>query len=87
MNYTYMLRCGDGSFYTGWTNELEKRVETHKKGLGGKYTRAHLPVELVYYEAYEDRHDAMSREVAIKKLSRREKEELAAKGCIRPDHS
>ena len=48
MNYTYILRCGDGSLYTGWTNNLEKRLEEHNQGRGAKYTRAHLPVVLAY---------------------------------------
>ena len=48
MNWVYILRCGDGSLYTGWTNDLERRVEAHSAGRGAKYTRAHLPVELVY---------------------------------------
>ena len=47
MNYTYILRCGDGSYYTGWTNNLKKRLEDHSQGRGAKYTRAHLPVSLV----------------------------------------
>ena len=55
MNYVYMLRCGDGSLYTGWTNDLEKRVMTHQLGLGGKYTRSRLPVELVYFEECESK--------------------------------
>ena len=73
MNYVYMLRCGDGSLYTGWTNDLEHRVKMHSMGRGGKYTRAHLPVELVYTECYETPGEARSREVKIKALSRAEK--------------
>ena len=49
MNYTYILRCGDGSLYTGWTNHLNKRVADHNAGRGAKYTKAHRPVELAYY--------------------------------------
>ena len=73
MNFVYMLRCGDGSLYTGWTNDLEHRVKMHSEGKGGKYTRAHLPVELVYSECYETPTEARSREVKIKRLSRAEK--------------
>ena len=73
MNWVYMLRCGDGSLYTGWTNDIEHRVKMHEQGKGGKYTRAHLPVELVYTECYETSTEARSREVKIKRLSRTEK--------------
>ena len=73
MNYTYMLRCGDGTLYTGWTNDLEKRVRTHAAGRGGKYIRARLPVTLVWYETHETKQEAMSREWQIKHLSREEK--------------
>lgn len=76
MNYTYILRCGDGSLYTGWTNHLTKRVADHNAGRGAKYTKAHLPVELVYYEIFEAKEEAMKRECAIKKLSRPQKERL-----------
>lgn len=73
MNYTYILRCGDGSLYTGWTNDLEKRLEAHNSGKGSRYTRSRLPVELVYQEQFETKEEAMSREWHIKKLSREEK--------------
>lgn len=76
MNYTYILRCGDDSLYTGWTNHLTKRVADHNAGRGAKYTKAHLPVELVYYETFETKEEAMKRECAIKKLSRPQKERL-----------
>ena len=78
MNYTYILRCGDGSLYTGWTNHLTKRVADHNAGRGAKYTKAHLPVELVYYEVFDTKEEAMKRECAIKKLSRPQKERLIA---------
>ncbi|MBP5295220.1 MAG: GIY-YIG nuclease family protein [Lachnospiraceae bacterium] len=78
MNYTYMLECSDGSYYTGWTNDLRKRVKTHKAGKGGKYTRSRLPVRLVYYECYEEKRDARSREVHLKQLSHAEKRRLSA---------
>lgn len=75
-NYCYMLRCGDGSLYTGWTNNLEKRLRTHQSGKGGKYTRARLPVELAYYESFETKEEAMSREYAIKHMTKIQKERL-----------
>ena len=76
MNYTYILRCSDGTFYTGWTNDLEKRIASHNDGSGGKYTRARRPVELVYYEAFETKQRAMSREWQIKHMNRKDKEIL-----------
>ena len=77
MNFTYMLECSDGSYYTGWTNDLRKRVRTHRAGKGGKYTRARLPVRLVYYETFGEKRDAQSREVLLKQLSHAEKKALA----------
>lgn len=76
MNYTYILKCADGSLYTGWTNDLDHRVKVHNQGKGGKYTRARLPVELVYYEIHDTQEQAMSREWHIKKMSRQEKLKL-----------
>lgn len=76
MNYTYILKCADGSFYTGWTNDLEKRLTAHNNGTGSKYTSSRRPVELVYFEEHETKHDAMSREVQIKRLTRKQKEAL-----------
>jgi putative endonuclease len=71
--YTYMVRCSDGTLYTGWTKDLEERLKTHNAGKGGKYTRSRLPVELVYREGFETKEEAMSREWHLKRLSRREK--------------
>ena len=79
MNYTYIVKCKDGTLYTGWTNNLEKRIKDHNDGNGAKYTKARLPVELVYYETFETKEEAMSREYAIKQLSRKEKDELIGK--------
>ena len=76
MNYTYIVKCSDETFYTGWTNDLEKRIEMHNRGKGAKYTKARLPVELVYYEAFDTKEEAMSREWRIKRLSRSEKQKL-----------
>ena len=76
MNYTYIVRCSDGTYYTGWTNHLEKRIEAHNSGRGAKYTKPRLPVEHVYYECFETKQEAMRREAQIKKLSRAQKEAL-----------
>ena len=74
MNYTYMVKCADGTLYTGWTTSVEKRLKEHNEGkAGAKYTRAKRPVELVYYEGYATKEEAMSREYAIKQLTRKEK--------------
>lgn len=73
MNYVYILECADKSLYTGWTNNLDKRTKTHSKGKGGKYTRARLPVKLVYFEEYNDRICAQKREYEIKQMTRKEK--------------
>lgn len=76
MNYTYILKCTDGTLYTGWTNDLERRLAAHNAGKGGKYTRSHRPVELVYFEEYETKEEAMRREVLIKQLPRIKKLKL-----------
>ena len=76
MNYTYILKCKDDSLYIGWTNDLKKRITSHNAGKGAKYTKARRPVELVYYEEFQTREEAMKREYAIKQLSRKEKEAL-----------
>lgn len=76
MNYVYILKCKDGTLYTGYTNNLEKRIKTHNSGKGAKYTRCRLPVELVYSEAYETKSEAMKREYYIKQMSRENKMKL-----------
>lgn len=76
MNYTYILECRDGTYYTGWTNNLEKRLKDHNEGKGAKYTKARLPVQLRYYETYETKEEAMRREYAIKQLCKKAKEAL-----------
>ena len=68
-----MLRCGDGSLYTGATNDLDKRVERHACGKGAAYTRSRLPVILVFHEPATDRSAALKREAALKKLTRAQK--------------
>lgn len=74
--YVYILRCGDGSFYTGWTNDLKKRLTAHQEGRGAKYTRGRGPLQLVYTEEFDNKSEAIKREYHIKKMSRKEKETL-----------
>ena len=76
MFYAYLLRCRDGTLYGGWTTDLERRLRAHNSGRGAKYTRSHLPVEVVYREALPDRSAALRREIAVKRLSRAEKLDL-----------
>lgn len=76
MPYTYIVQCADGTFYTGWTNNLEARIATHNKGIGARYTRSRLPVALVYYEQHATESMARKREYAIKRLKRQAKEEM-----------
>lgn len=76
MNYTYIVECADGTLYTGWTNNLEKRIQAHNSGAGAKYTRSRRPVKLVYFENFPTKEEAMSREWHIKQLTRREKKKL-----------
>ncbi len=78
--YCYILRCADGSFYTGWTNDLARRYREHSARRGGRYTRTHWPVELVYFERQADASQARKREAAIKKMPRAKKMELASGG-------
>lgn len=74
--FVYLLRCADGSLYTGITNDVARRVEQHNAGTAARYTRGRLPAALVYHEAQPNRSLALKRELAIKSLSRREKESL-----------
>lgn len=74
--YTYIVECSDGTLYTGWTNDLEKRMAAHNQGKGAKYTKPRLPVVLKYYESFETKQEAMRREYAIKQLKREEKWKL-----------
>lgn len=78
MNYTYIVRCRDGSLYTGWTNNLEGRMKAHNENRGAKYTKPRLPVSLVYYEVFETKEEAMRREAEIKKLPKLKKEQIVA---------
>lgn len=76
--YLYILRCGDGTLYTGITTDVEKRLEAHRSGKGAKYTRGRAPLELVYREVCTDHSAALKRELAVKALSRAEKQLLIA---------
>jgi putative endonuclease len=72
----YIVRCRDDTFYTGWTNDLEKRMKVHNEGRGARYTRARCPVELVYCEEFASKNEAMSRERSLKKMTRAAKRRL-----------
>ena len=74
--YLYILRCGDGTLYTGITTDVEKRLEVHRSGKGAKYTRGRAPLELVYRETCGSHSDALKRELAVKAMTRGEKEKL-----------
>ena len=74
--YAYIVECADGTLYSGWTNDLEKRVAAHNAGKGAKYTRSRRPVTLKYYEEFEDKSEALRRECALKQLTHAEKEAL-----------
>ena len=77
--YLYILRCGDGTLYTGITTDVEKRLEAHRSGKGAKYTRGRSPLELIYREECGSHSDALKRELTVKKLSREQKEMLLRK--------
>lgn len=76
MPYVYILQCNDGTYYTGYAVDLEKRLQQHQEGMACKYTRGRRPVSLVYHEKLLSKSEAMRREAAIKKLTRSEKETL-----------
>lgn len=73
MNYTYIVKCKDETLYTGWTTDLDRRIKAHNEKKGAKYTKNRTPVQLVYYETFLTKQEAMQREYAIKQLSRKEK--------------
>ena len=77
--YCYIVECSDGTYYTGWTTDPERRVKQHNKGVGAKYTSTRRPVKLVYLEPQPNRTDAMRRELAIKKMNRIQKSKLVEK--------
>ena len=74
--FVYIVECRDGTFYTGWTNDIEKRINAHNSGCGAKYTRSRTPVTLVYKEEFKTKNEALAREAAIKRMSREEKTAL-----------
>ena len=78
-NYTYIVECSDGTLYTGWTTSLEKRVKAHNSGKGAKYTRSRGPVQLVYFESFETKQEALHRECEIKQMTREEKKKLCSR--------
>lgn len=79
-HYVYVLSCGDGSYYTGYTTDVEERLKAHREGRGAKYTRGRGPLQLIYTEEFEDKREAMRREWEIKhRLTRKEKEALFLK--------
>jgi len=71
--FVYILHCADNTLYTGWTTDIESRIEAHRRGTGAKYTRGRSPITLVYTEELPDKKSAMQRECAIKKLTRQKK--------------
>ena len=75
--YVYILQCSDGSFYTGYTKDLDARTKLHQNGYGAKYTKTHKPERLAYSEQFDSRSTAMKREREIKKLSHQQKQDLA----------
>lgn len=76
MNYVYIVECKDGTFYTGWTTDLEKRIDKHNRGKAAKYTSSRRPVVLKYFENFVTKEEALRREWEIKKLTRQEKQKL-----------
>lgn len=84
MCYTYILECADHTLYTGWTNNLPKRLQAHQSGRGAKYTRFRLPVQLVYVEKFNDKVTAQRREYQIKQMSRAKKLQLIAEQRANP---
>ena len=78
--FVYILHCADGTYYTGWTTDPQRRLKQHNNGTGSRYTRLRRPVQLVYTEEVPDRSSALKRELAIKHLPRKKKQKLAASG-------
>lgn len=76
MHFVYIIQCKDGTLYTGWTTDVDARVNAHNEGTGAKYTKGRGPVTLLHYESFESKSDALRREMAIKKLSREDKLKL-----------
>lgn len=81
-HYIYILECGDGSYYTGYTNDLTQRLRKHEEGKGAKYTRGRGPLRLVFKESFSTKQEAMRMEFAVKKLNRSEKERIIKEGSV-----
>ena len=86
MPFVYIVRCADGTYYTGWTTDLVRRIAEHNAGRGSRYTRSRGPVTLVYQEQLSDPGAAKRREAAIKKYTRTQKEQLVARGAPHQTH-
>jgi putative endonuclease len=82
IHYIYILECGDGSYYTGYTNDLTQRLRKHEEGKGAKYTRGRGPLRLVFQESFSTKQEAMRMEFAVKKLNRSEKERIIKEGSV-----
>ncbi|WKB37191.1 GIY-YIG nuclease family protein [Terrilactibacillus sp. S3-3] len=78
----YILECEDGSYYTGYTTDVEKRLSVHRSGKGAKYTRSHKPIEVIHEETFPDRSSALKREYEIKQLTKQQKEILVKGGSM-----
>lgn len=78
-HYAYFLRCGDGSLYAGYTDDLKRRLKAHRAGKGGRYTRSHLPVKMAYHEVFKTKKMAMRREWEFKKMGKANKEKICGK--------
>ena len=85
VHWVYIIECDDGSFYTGYTTDVERRVREHDAGDGAKYTRGRTPVELIHVESFDSQSAAMSREYEIKQYTRTEKERLVESGDAETD--
>jgi len=83
--YCYILECADGTYYTGWTVDPERRLTAHNKGRGARYTRTRCPVKLVYVEELPDQKSAMKREIAIKRMKRERKVKLIGGRVVRSE--
>ena len=87
MHFVYMVRCSDNSLYTGYTNDLDKRIEVHNTGKGAKYTRSRLPVSIVFYRRVDSKSIGLRLEARLKKLSKKKKEDLVQKFALRNEFS
>ncbi|WP_425311038.1 GIY-YIG nuclease family protein [Fictibacillus nanhaiensis] len=81
-HFVYILECSDGTYYTGYTNEISQRLRKHEEGKGAKYTRGRGPLKLVFQQSFQTKQEAMRMEFAVKKLSRAEKERIIIEGSV-----